>query len=394
MRVAIVSESFLPQVNGVTNSVCRVLEHLERHGHEAMVVAPGRGPSDYAGFPVRTTPAFRLPFYRSFRVGLPSGEIMSSLEAFKPDVVHLASPTVVGASGMTAADRLGVPAVAVFQTDLAGFARQYGMRGADAAIWGWLRHIHIRAARTLVPSSATMSELNAHGIPRLSLWGRGVDLDRFNPAHRSERLRRELAPNGEVIVGYVGRLAADKRVHLLAKLADLPGIKLVVVGDGPAAKSLRRRMPDAVFCGLRTGTELSEILASFDVFVHTGANETYCQAVQEALAAGVPVVAAAAGGPLDLVQPGQNGLLYPSDSPEGMREAVAHLVADGEARARMSGNARASVLHRTWSALCDQLVGHYETAVARNLSPHEEEDLGEKPWKARVSEPSEAHAGT
>ncbi|GAA4570993.1 glycosyltransferase family 4 protein [Planotetraspora kaengkrachanensis] len=394
MRVAIVSESFLPQVNGVTNSVCRVLEHLARTGHEAMVIAPGRGPSDYAGFPIRTTPAFRLPFYRSFRVGLPSGEIMTALEEFKPDVVHLASPTVVGASGMTAAARLGVPAVAVFQTDLAGFARQYGMRGADAAIWGWLRHIHVRAARTLAPSSATMSELNAHGIPRLSLWGRGVDLQRFNPGHRSERLRRELAPNGEVIVGYVGRLAADKRVHLLPGLAELPGVKVVVVGDGPAAKSLRRRMPDAVFCGLRTGTELSEILASFDVFVHTGANETYCQAVQEALAAGVPVVAAAAGGPLDLVQPEHNGLLYPADSPEEMRAAVARLASDEDARTRMSGNARASVLHRTWSALCEQLVRHYETVSSEDFQPHEE-DLGRwKPWKARVAEPSEAHAGT
>ncbi|MCT9933481.1 glycosyltransferase [Planotetraspora sp. A-T 1434] len=114
MRVAIVSESFLPQVNGLTNSVCRVLEHLAAHGHEAMVIAPGPCPASHAGFPVHATPAFRLPFYRSFRVGLPSREIRCVLEEFEPDVVHLASPTVVGASGMTAAARLGVPAVAVY----------------------------------------------------------------------------------------------------------------------------------------------------------------------------------------------------------------------------------------------------------------------------------------
>ncbi|MEZ0074817.1 glycosyltransferase family 4 protein [Planotetraspora sp. GP83] len=382
MRVAIVSESFLPQVNGVTNSVCRVLEHLAAHGHEAMVIAPGPGPASYAGFPVHATPAFRLPFYRSFRVGLPSREIRAWLEEFKPDVVHLASPTVVGASGMTAAARLGVPAVAVFQTDLAGFARQYGMRGADGAIWSWLRHIHSRADRTLVPSSATMAELTEHGIPRLRLWGRGVDLDRFNPRHRSERLRRELAPGGEVIVGYVGRLAADKRVHLLTMLAGLPGTRLVIAGDGPAARGLRRRLPDAVFCGLRTGEDLSEILASFDIFVHTGANETYCQAVQEALAAGVPVVAAAAGGPLDLVQPGHNGLLYPPGAPSEMREAVARLSADEKTRARMSVNARESVLARTWGAVCDQLFGHYESVL------HEPD-----PQTARATDPPEIPAG-
>ncbi|MEU6409965.1 glycosyltransferase family 1 protein [Microbispora sp. NPDC046933] len=363
MRVAVVSESFVPQVNGVTASVCRILEHLAEGGHQATVIAPGAGPASYAGFPVHGTPAFRLPFYRSFHTGLPSGRVASLLAEFKPDIVHLASPATVGAAGMSAAVRLGVPAVAVFQTDLAGFARRYGLRGADGLIWSWLRHIHSRAARTLAPSTATMAELRERRFPRLELWGRGVDLHRFDPGRRCERLRRELAPNGEVIVGYVGRLAADKRVHLLAELTRLPGIRLVVVGDGPAARSLRRHLPTAVFCGLRVGDELGRIVASFDVFVHTGVNETYCQAVQEALAAGVPVVAAAAGGPLDLVQPGRNGLLYPPDAPALMREAVARLAADEAARGRMGEEARRSVLGRTWAAVCGGLVEHYRAVL-------------------------------
>ncbi|GII60234.1 GDP-mannose-dependent alpha-mannosyltransferase [Sphaerisporangium krabiense] len=364
MRVAIVSESFLPQVNGVTNSLCRLLDHLAEQGHDAMVVAPNPGPRTYAGFPVHATPAFRLlPFYRSFRVGLPSRVIHRSMAEFKPDVVHLASPTVVGAAGLTAALRLGVPAVAVFQTDLAGFARQYGLRGTDALIWSWLRHVHARAALTLAPSTATMRELRAHGVPRVSLWGRGVDLDLFHPRHRSPELRRELAPDGEVVVGYVGRLAADKRVHLLAELAGLPGVRLVVVGDGPAERRLRALLPGAVFCGLRTGTDLARVLASFDVFVHTGRNETYCQAVQEALAAGVPVVAAAAGGPLDLVTPGENGLLFPPDDPAAMRAAVARLAGDAALRRRMGLAARASVLGRSWTSLCHRLFGYYQAVV-------------------------------
>ncbi|MEU9891245.1 glycosyltransferase [Sphaerisporangium sp. NPDC051011] len=364
MRVAIVSESFLPQVNGVTNSLVRLLRHLADQGHDAMVVAPNPGPKTYAGFPVHSTPAFRLlPFYRSFRVGLPSRGIGRAIEEFKPDVVHLASPTVVGAAGLTAALRLGVPAVAVFQTDLAGFARQYGLRGTDPLIWAWLRHIHGRAALTLAPSTATMAELRDHGIPRVSLWGRGVDLDQFDPRHRSAELRRSFAPDGEVVIGYVGRLAADKRVHLLAELAGIPGTRLVIVGDGPAEPRLRKLLPDAVFCGLRTGEDLSRILASFDVFVHTGRNETYCQAVQEALAAGVPVVAAAAGGPLDLVRPDVNGLLFPPDEPAEMRRAVARLAGDSVARLRMGSNARDSVLGRGWTALCHQLFGYYQSVV-------------------------------
>ncbi|MFC6084534.1 glycosyltransferase family 4 protein [Sphaerisporangium aureirubrum] len=364
MRVAIVAESFLPRVNGVTNSVCRVLEHLAAGGHEAIVVAPAPGPGSYAGFPVMLTRGLSLPFYPSFVVGLPTRRVTRLLEEFGPDVVHLASPTVLGASGMKAARRLGIPVVAVFQTDLAGFARRYGLGAAGPAIWSWLRRVHGRAVLTLAPSTATMRELGRRRIPRLALWGRGVDLERFHPRHRSDRLRAQLAPGGETIVGYAGRLATEKRVHLLAELADLPGVRLVVVGDGPYWRRLRRLLPDAVFCGFRTGRDLSRLVASFDVFVHTGSDETFCQAVQEALASGVPVVAPAAGGPLDLVRHGHNGLLYPPDDPGAMRAAVAALAARPAARARMGERARRSVRERGWAAVCDQLLGHYRHAVA------------------------------
>ncbi|WP_433186949.1 glycosyltransferase family 4 protein [Actinoallomurus sp. CA-150999] len=360
MKVAIVTESFLPRVNGVTNSVCRVVEHLAGRGHEVLVVAPGPGPDGHAGQPVRLTRGVALPFYRSFVVGIPTRQVTGALNEFGPDVIHLAAPLALGASGVAAARRLDVPTVAVFQTDVVGFARRYGLRGADHLVWAWLRHIHEQADRTLAPSRPTLDELHRRGVPRLALWARGVDDERFNPRHRSAALRAELAPNGEVLVGYVGRLAVEKRVSLLRHLADMPGVRLVVVGDGPAGRRLRRMLPDAVFTGFRTGRELSELVASLDVFVHTGADETFCQAVQEGLAAGVPVVAPAAGGPLDLVRPGYNGLLYPPDDPEMLRAAVATLVGDPALRQQMAGQALLSVRGRDWSSVCEELVGHYQ----------------------------------
>lgn len=363
VKVAIVAESFLPRVNGVTNSVCRVLDHLAARGHDAMVVAPAPGPESYAGFPVRLVPGAALPFYRSFIVGMPSRKVERALAEFQPDIVHLASPMVLGSSGAAAARRLGIPSVAVFQTDVVGFARRYGFRGTDRIIWSWLRHIHEQAELTLVPSTPTMRELERWGVPRLALWGRGVDQERFNPRHRSAALRAELAPRGEVLVGYVGRLAHEKRPRMLTALADIPGARLVVVGDGPEEARLRRELPGAVFTGFRTGSELSEIVASLDVFVHTGANETFCQAVQEALAAGVPVVAPAAGGPLDLVKPGETGFLYAPDNGTELRAAVASLVADDAERHRMGIQAHRSVAGRTWPAICDQLVGYYAEAA-------------------------------
>lgn len=368
MRVAIVAESFLPQINGVTNSVCRVVEHLTRHGHAALVVAPGEGVTEYAGQPVARVPSFALPGNDDSIVGLSTRRRVGRLlRDFEPDLVHLASPVWLGKAGMSAAARLGLPTVAVFQTDVAGFARGYRLWRTigDDAIWAWLRRIHEQADLTLAPSSATLAQLGRHGIPRLARWGRGVDLVRFHPAHRDEDLRRELAPNGEVIVGYVGRLAPEKQVASLTALRDLPGIKLAIVGGGPSEDALRTALPDAAFLGFRTGEPLSRAYASLDVFVHTGPAETFCQAVQEALASGVPVVAPNAGGPLDLVDHGWSGYLVDTGNGSELQAAVNRIAADPVRRVRMAAAARESVYGRSWDAVCDQLLGHYTAAMAR-----------------------------
>jgi phosphatidylinositol alpha 1,6-mannosyltransferase len=363
VRIGIVTESFLPGINGVTNSVLRILEHVRERGHDAMVVAPGDGPTEYAGSPVVRVPAVPLPMYRSFPVALPSGLVESALRNFQPDVVHLASPAAACAMGAVAARRLDVPAVAVFQSDLAGFARRYRLGFAAPALWGWVRWIHQRAALTLAPSSVVAWELEQRRITPVARWARGVDLERFNPAHHSQLLRRHIAPGGEVVVGYAGRLAAEKQVERLGRLTDLPGTRLVVVGDGPLRRRLERRIPRGRFLGFRTGGDLSAAIASMDVFVHPGETETFSQAVQEALASGVPVVAPAAGGPIDLVRHGVNGWLFPAGRPDLLRGAVADLVADPAARAAMGRAARQSVEGRSWSRLGDELLEHYATVL-------------------------------
>ena len=374
MRIAIITESFAPDLNGVANCVQRVAEHLVRRGHQPLIIAPepaskaSTASCEQFPYPVERVPSVALPGYPGFRLGLPSRAIRSALTRHGTDLVHLASPVFLGATGSTVTRHLGLPAIAVYQTDIPAYARAYGWHGAgEAAAWRWLRRIHNGAQRTLAPSTAVMTQLRAHGFERLWLWGRGVDLARFGPGNRSDELRRELAPGGEVIAGYVGRLATEKRVDLLAGVAGLAGVRLVVVGDGPAAAALRERMPTAVFLGEQRGAQLARTYASLDVFVHSGPHETFGQTLQEAAASGVPVVAPAAGGPLDLVEHGVTGFLAEPGNGAAITEAVARLAADPVLRAAQGQAGRQKVQSRTWAALGDKLIGHYAAVLRPGL---------------------------
>ena len=371
MRVAIITESFPPDVNGVAHTVQRVAELLASYGHHPLVIAPQpparkrqQAKEESYPFPVVRVPAVPLPGYPGFRLGLPGPRIRAALIRHQPDIVHLASPVFLGAHGAAVARRLGLPAVAVYQTDLPSYARAYHLgRAGQAFAWRWLRGIHNGAARTLAPSTVTATGLLGQGIDNVWLWGRGVDTRRFDPAKRSAELRARLAPDGELIAGYVGRLATEKRVELLAGITALNGVRLVIVGAGPAEAMLRQHIPDAVFLGERRGEDLAAVYASLDVFVHSGPYETFGQTLQEAAASGLPVVAPAAGGPLDLVADGVTGYLVPPSDPDAFTTAVARLAADPAARAAFGAAGRRKVLGRSWPALTEELLGHYSQVL-------------------------------
>jgi len=368
VRVAIVAESFLPNVNGVSNSVLRVLEHLRRTGHEALVIAPDNPPGQpradrvHDGIRVHRVPSRMFPKVTTLPLGVPMPRMVSVLRGFDPDVVHLASPALLGYGGVKAARWLGVPTVAVYQTDVPGFAASYGIPLTTRAAWAWFRHLHTLADRTLAPSSVTMESLVAQRFPRVHKWARGVDVLRFAPSARSEGLRQHWSPAGKPIVGFVGRLAPEKHVERLIALAANDSVQLVIVGDGIDQTKLQSAMPTAVFTGALYGEELSAAYASMDVFVHTGEHETFCQVVQEALASGLPVIAPDAGGPRDLVAPYRTGLLLPVNEFEArLPGAVGHLLAE---RHRYAPAARRSVLGRSWPVICDELLCHYEAVLS------------------------------
>ncbi|MFZ7089117.1 glycosyltransferase family 4 protein [Curtobacterium sp. RRHDQ10] len=376
------TESFLPTVNGVTTSVLAILDHLERRGHRAVVIAPAtpwtseRRSStrleQYRGFDVHRVPAVA---YRQFPVALPHPVLDTILARSGADVLHAASPLLLGGRAVTAAARLGIPSVAVFQTDVAGFVRRNGFPGASPLVWKVLSRIHAGASLTLAPSSATVAMLAEAGVERVHRWGRGVDARLFDPARRASApvraLRRRIAPAGETVVGYVGRLAPEKEVERLAELGGIPGLRVVVAGGGPSRAALERRLRhlDVTFTGPLRGDDLADVYAALDVFVHTGPAETFGQTLQEAHASGVPVVAPARGGPLDLVTPGVDGDLFDPDEPGALRRAVLALHADRTTAVRWGRAGRTRVEHTTWEAVGDELLAHHDTARRIGVRP-------------------------
>jgi len=379
MRVAIVTESFLPQVNGVTNSVLRVLEFLAQEGHQALVIAPESegGPSEYAGHRVKRVPA--LPLQSLLPIGLPVAVPTRKLEylidGFAPDLLHLASPFALGAYSSRIARRLSIPTLSVYQTDLAGFAKHYGFTAAHNTLRKIVGKIHTNTSRTLAPSTAACADLRECGVENVHLWRRGVNTELFHPSKRSAQLRHSWqvdAPAEKMIVGYVGRLANEKRVHDLAIIDRDPRFQLVIVGDGPAREKLQSELKDAFFTGFLGGEELAAAYASFDLFIHPGPNETFCQAVQEALSSGTPCIVPLTGGPADLVSHESTGYVIDTKNSALLLATVEafHLRSDKEAVREM---ARYSVEERTWKRINNQLLAHYESVISANRAKRSHE---------------------
>ena len=370
MRVAIVTESFLPQVNGVTNSVLRILENLAQNNHQALVIAPESPdtPREYAGHRVKTIPSIPiqniLPI--GMPVGLPSRKLEYVLDGFNPDVVHLASPFALGAFSAKVAKKLNIPSLSVYQTDLAGFARHYGLSIAGSTLQKMVGKIHSQTTRTLAPSTSACRELTDQGVKNVYLWRRGVNSVLFHPQKRSDELRNTWDPSGKrTIIGYVGRVANEKRISDLRFIARDPNIQLIITGEGPARIKLEKEIPGAIFMGFQSGEDLAKIYASLDLFIHPGPNETFCQAVQEALASGVPCIVPTTGGPADLVTHGATGYVINTHRPDELEAAVLHFRLRND-RSAMSLHARDSVERRTWPAINAELLNHYNEVIELN----------------------------
>lgn len=361
MRVAIATESFFPRVNGVSNSVAQVVKHLSGQGIETEIIAPGPYPgSEFHGSRVHRVRSVTLPGVHDFDISIArTSHLVKILEKFQPTVLHLASPFVLGNRALQAARLLNIPTVAVFQTDVAGYARHYGLASMAFLADGIVRRIHANSSLNLVPSTSAQQYLRGLGITDSTIWGRGVDHTTFSPTHRSPSVRAGWQVGDKVVIGYCGRLAPEKGIGMLKHLQGDARIQLVVIGDGPERTNLQHLLPAAKFTGRLTGSELGSAMASLDVLIAPGELETFCQVIQEAMACGLPVVAPAVGGPLDLIRDGENGFLYQPGNYLSMVQVARRLTDDPGLRHLIGQRAAAGVQARTWAALGDELIGHY-----------------------------------
>ena len=324
------------------------------------------------GVQVHVVPSIPLV---KFAVGIPSLALTNLLDRIGPDILHVASPFALGAQAIAYAQRNSIASVAVYQTDIAGYLHRYGMAVAKPMIDRFVANTHNAATVTLAPTPIARDALTDLGVTNLSVWGRGVDLDGFHPNNRfaddTMAFRRRNAPNGKHIIGYVGRLAAEKQVDRFRELVGVPNTHIVLIGDGPDRARLEAMFPSgsATFLGSLSGHELHIAYASMDVFVHFGTEETFGQTIQEAQAAGVPVVAPRSGGPIHLIDSGVDGILFDVNSTDSPRIAVQHLVDDAGLRSRMGEAGRRRVLGKSWEAVNDELTHHYDVARARVKRP-------------------------
>jgi phosphatidylinositol alpha 1,6-mannosyltransferase len=371
MRVAIVTESFLPSINGVTNSVLRVIDTLLAGGHEVQVVAPtAEGPS-YRGVPVIKSPSVILG---GFPVAIPTPLMSAALDRFAPDVIHVAAPFWLGGEAIAYGHRRGIPTVAIYQTDVAGYMKRYGLDFATTIVDAITAGIHKLATLNLAPTQDGVDRLQSLGISRVAVWGRGVDLELFSPGRRTtsavEELRRAWAPQGERVVGYVGRLAPEKQVGRLIEVCGIPNTRIVIVGDGPDRQELEDRFTGypVTFTGRLSGDELANAYAAMDVFVHAGTEETFGQTIQEAHASGLPVIAPSIGGQRHLIRQGIDGYLVDHTRWGSFREAVENLVGNEVLLRGMSQEAYLAVADKSWENNNEALLRHYEDVLGARAS--------------------------
>ena len=362
MRIAYVTETYPPEINGVAMSTARLVDGLQRRNHEVQLIRPRQDGQAAAptspGFQEILTRGLPIPRYPHLRMGAPSKRALVRLWSLRrPDVVHMATEGPICWSAMQAAGHLKILTTSDFRTNFHAYSKHYGVGWLHRPIMAYLRKFHNRTRCTMVPTESLRRELAAAGFANLAVVSRGVDTQQFAPAHRSQALRAQWgAGPDDLVVLCVGRVAPEKNLEALAAAFDVvqaqdPRARLVIVGDGPMRAELQQRCPQACFAGQRSGQDLAAHYASADVFAFASLTETFGNVTAEALASGLAVVAFDYAAAAQLIRQGENGVLIPFGDNAGFVHGLAELARDAPRRRALADRARASAHGLDWEGV-------------------------------------------
>jgi glycosyltransferase involved in cell wall biosynthesis len=375
VRIAFFTETFLPKVDGIVTRLTKTLEHLVAAGDEVLIFCPEGAPDSYLGAKVVGVPALPLPLYPELKLALPRPAVSEALEQFRPDLVHVVNPAVLGLGGIWLAKSRNLPLVASYHTHLPKYLEHYGMGMLEPLLWELLKAAHNQASLNLCTSTAMVAELAAKGIQHTALWQRGVDTDLFRPELRNDRMRARLHgpydDTGNLLL-YIGRLSAEKQIERIRPVLEaMPQARLALVGDGPHRQQLERCFEGTptTFVGYLAGQDLASAYACGDAFLFPSSTETLGLVLLEAMAAGCPVVGADRGGIPDIVSDGENGCLYDPDQPHSLTTAVQRLLGESQTRSCLRQAARQEAERWGWAGATDQLRGYYRKVLNQARVP-------------------------
>ncbi|WP_152050163.1 glycosyltransferase family 4 protein [Tautonia marina] len=376
MRITIVTETYFPQVNGVSRTLSQLVRVLKESGDAVQLIHPDYGTPNLAEGSSRV-PSLRVPFYPDVRLPRPPYRgVCRSIQHFRPNLIHIATEATLGLAVLRYAVSNGLPVVSSFHTNFDQYSDHYRIGWARGLIWRYLRWFHNRTRETYVPSRATIENLNGHGFQNLVLWPRGVDANLFRPDRVGrESVRKALGFEADdVVISYVGRIAAEKNIDYLAEALSrsvhrCPRIRLLIVGDGPARPLIEARLGKmARFVGFRSGEDLADHYAASDLFAFASRTETFGNVVLEALASGLPAVVLADGGPAEIVLHGTTGLaIHPDAPPSTFSDALLALAEDAPLRRLLAENARDSARSQSWEQIMGTLRERYARIIEESV---------------------------
>jgi len=376
LRIAVVTETYPPEVNGVAMTLGHLVNGLQVRNHQVQLIRPRQHADDQpqptATFSEHLQRGIALPRYEGLKMGLPAKAALTQLwTKHRPDVVQIATEGPLGWSALAAANKLRLPVASDFHTNFHSYSSHYGFGLLRRTIVAYLRKFHNKAAVTLVPTEGIRRELLGYGYENIEIIGRGVDTKRFHPGRRDASLRARWGVSGdETVALYVGRLAAEKNLELVFRAFDAmraahPATRLVLVGDGPERALWQARRPDAIYCGTQVGEALAAHYASGDVFLFPSLTETWGNVTIEAMASGLAVIAYDCAAAEEVIRHGENGLKAPPEDEAAFVAQAASLAPDRAQQHRLGTAAAARAAQLSWDAIVDS----YECVLLRLALP-------------------------